>query len=81
VHRLLADLRSLKTIHSPRRACHGSWWPDTALLTVHGSNGSARTYAAQFGSCGEVVAGTGAAAAASDQLLADVKRLVPNSGL
>ena len=80
VHQLLTDLRSLNPINSPRRACDGSWWPDTALLTVHRSNGPPRTYAARFDTCGEVIAGTGAAAAASDRLLADVKRLVPNSG-
>jgi hypothetical protein len=80
VHRLLADLRSLDPINSPRRACDGSWWPDTVLLTMNGSNGRPRTYAAQFGSCGEVIAGTGAAAAASNRLLADVRLLVPNSG-
>jgi hypothetical protein len=81
VRHLLTDLRSLKPVGSPRSACDGSWWPNTALLTVHGSDGSVRTYAAQFGTCGQVVAGTGTAATASSQLLTDVKRLVPNSGL
>ena len=45
VRRVLADLRSLRPAESPQAACDGSWWPDTALLTVRGSDGSARTYA------------------------------------
>lgn len=81
VHRVLADLRSLRPVLAPQAACDGSWWPDTALLTVRASDGPARTYAAQFGSCGQVIAGTGAAATAGGHLLADIKRLVPNSGL
>jgi hypothetical protein len=81
VQQLLADLRSLKPVESPRSACDGSWWPSTALLTVHDTDGSIRTYAARFGTCSQVIAGTGAAAIASNQLLTDVKRLVPNSGL
>jgi len=80
VQRLLADLRALPPVTSPTRACDGSWWPSTALLTVHSPQG-ARTYAANFDSCGLVTAGTGSAAAVSQQLLSDVKRLVPNSGL
>jgi hypothetical protein len=80
VRRLLADLRALPPLTSPTRACDGSWWPSTALLTVHSPQG-VRTYAARFDSCGLVVAGTGSAAAVSQQLLSDVKRLVPNSGL
>jgi hypothetical protein len=78
---VLANLRSLRLVQAAQDACGGSWWPDTALLTVHASDGSARTYAARFGRCGQVIAGTGAAAAASGHLLADIKRLVPNSGL
>ncbi len=81
VRRVLADLRALGPAQSPRAACDGSWWPDTALLTVHASDGSVRTYAAQFGGCGQVIAGTGAAATVSGDLLADIKRLIPNSGL
>jgi hypothetical protein len=81
VRRVLADLRSLRPVQAPRAGCDGSWWPDTALVTVHASDGSARTYAAHFGSCGQVVAGTGAAATASGHLLADINRLVPHSGL
>ncbi len=81
VHRVLADLRSLRPVRAPQAACDGSWWPDTALLTVRVGDGPARTYAAQFGSCGQVIAGTGAAATAGGHLLADIERLVPNSGL
>src|SRR5258707_4501890 len=81
VRRVLVDLRSLRPAESPHAACDGSWWPDTALLTVHASDGPARTYAAQFGRCGQVIAGTGTAATVSGHLLADIKRLVPNSGL
>jgi hypothetical protein len=78
VRRVLADLRSLRPTEPPRTACDGSWCPDTALLTVHASHGSARTYAARFGGCGQVIAGTGRAATVSDHLLADIKRLVPH---
>src|SRR5260221_585386 len=81
VRRVLVALRSLRPAESPHAACDGSWWPDTALLTVHASDGPARTYAAQFGRCGQVIAGTGTAATVSGHLLADMKRLVPNSGL
>jgi hypothetical protein len=81
VRRVLADLRSLRPAKSNQAACDGSWWPDTALLTVQPSDGPARTYAAQFGSCSQVIAGTGAAATVSGHLLADIKRLVHNSGL
>lgn len=81
VQGLLADLRSLSPVNSPEAACDGSWWPRTALLTVRATNGSTRTYAARFDRCGQVVAGTGGAAVASAQLLADIRRLVPNSGL
>jgi len=81
VRRVLADLRSLQPIRSPRSGCDGSWWPNTALVTVRGGGGRVRTYAARFGSCSQVVAGTGTAATASGQLLADIRHLVPNSGL
>jgi hypothetical protein len=81
VHRVLADLRTLRPVRAPQMACDGSWWPDTALLTVRTGYGPARTYAAQFGSCGQVIAGTGAAATVAGHLLADLRRLVPNSGL
>jgi hypothetical protein len=81
VRQLLADLRSLPPAASAQAACDGSWWPGTALLTVHPRRGPARTYAAQFGSCSQVIAGTGTATEDTPQLLADVRRLVPNSGL
>lgn len=80
VQRLLTDLRALRSVTPPGRACDGSWWPSTALLTVH-SSGRDRTYAARFDGCGLVVAGTGAAAHTSAQLLSDIRRLLPNSGL
>lgn len=78
---LLDDLRALTTTVDPTRACDGQWWPTTALLTVRTSSGSQQTFAARFGTCRTVTAGTGAAAATSQQLLDDIKRLVPNSGL
>jgi hypothetical protein len=81
VRRVLADLRALRPVQAAQAACDGSWWPKTALLTVRADDGPARTYAAQFGSCGQAIAGTGTAATAGRQLLADVKRLVPSSGL
>jgi hypothetical protein len=81
VRRLLADLRSLRPARSANPACDGSWWPDTVVLTVHPRRGSARTYAAQFGRCGQVFAGTGTAAMVTARLRADLRRLVPNSGL
>jgi hypothetical protein len=80
VARLLADLRSLPVVDASERACDGSWWPSTALLTVSSAAGD-RTYAARFDECGLIVGGTGSAASVSTQLLADVRRLVPNSGL
>jgi hypothetical protein len=80
VQQLLADLRALTPVPSPRRACDGSWLPRTALLTVQ-SGGKARTYAARFDSCDLVIAGTNSAARANNRLLDDIKRLVPNSGL
>lgn len=78
VRMLLSDLRALHPV--TERACTGSWWPSTALLTFHGSAGR-RTYAARFDSCGQVFSGTGASATSSTRLLADVRRLVANSGL
>jgi hypothetical protein len=78
IRRFLADLRSLRPI--THRACSGSWWPRTALLTFRGPNGS-RTYAARFDRCGQVFSGTGASAASSNRLLIDIRRAVPNSGL
>jgi hypothetical protein len=80
VQRLLADLRALLPVTSPGQACNGSWWPSTALLTVR-SGAQERTYAARFGGCALVVAGTGSAARASNQLLFDIRHLVRNSGL
>jgi len=80
VQRLLADLRSLPTTTSARAACDGTWDPATATLTVRGPRGE-RTYAARFGRCHQVMAGTGVAASTDGRLLADIRRLVPNSGL
>lgn len=80
VETVLSDLRGLSPVTSPAHACNGSWWPSTAVLTVHSSGGT-RTYAARFDRCGLVVAGTGSAGVSSQQLLGDIRRLVPNSGL
>jgi len=81
VDRLLSDLRSLPPLAAGQPACNRSWYPHTVLLTMRAATGPARTYAARFDSCTQVVAGTGHAARVSDQLLSDIKRLVPNSGL
>jgi hypothetical protein len=81
VHELLADLQSLNPNVPAVSACNGSWWPDTALLTVRGADGATRTYAARFGGCEQVVAGTGNAAVTSTKLLVDIRHLLPNSGL
>jgi hypothetical protein len=78
VRRLLADLSGLKHL-TGSKACDGEWWPKTILLTVSAPQ-SSRTYAARYGQCGQVIAGTGSAASASPQLLADIRRLVPASG-
>jgi hypothetical protein len=80
VHRMLEDLRALEPVSDSATACDGSWWPDTAVVTVRGRAG-ARTYAARFDSCGLTVAGTGSAAVTSARLMADIRRLVPDSGL
>ncbi len=59
-------------------------WADTGRHDVGGEgagDGRARTYAAQFGRCDQVIAGTGAAATIGGRLLADIRLLVPNSGL
>jgi hypothetical protein len=78
--RLLSDLKALSPIKSVSRACNGSWWPSTALLTVRAA-GHSRTYAARFDSCGLVIGGTGSADRTSQRLHNDVERLVPNSNL
>jgi hypothetical protein len=80
VDRLLEDLRKLRPVTSPARACNRSWWPNTAVLTVSGA-GTARTYAVRFDRCGLVLAGTGEAGETSQRLESDIRRLVPNSGL
>jgi hypothetical protein len=80
VRRLLTELRSLPVVTASSEACGGSWPTDTALVTVQTANGT-HTYAARFDACGLVVGGTGVAARSSATLLADIRRLVPNSGL
>jgi hypothetical protein len=80
VRRILSDLRHLSRVTSPKLACNASWWPHTAVLTVH-TKSESRTYAARFDSCDLVIAGTGSAGRVSDHLYADVRRLVPNSNL
>jgi hypothetical protein len=81
VDELLADLQSLNPNVPAANACNGSWWPDTALLTVRSADGATRSFAARFGECDQVVAGTGNAAPSSAKLLADIRHLLPNSGL
>jgi hypothetical protein len=81
VRRILADLRALRPNRFSQACYRGLWWMDTALLTVRAPGGSARTYAAQFGRCDEVVGGTGSAFGTSRRLLADIRQLVPDSGL
>lgn len=80
IRRLLSDLRDLPLVTSPARACNGSWWPSTAILSVH-TAGHTRAYAARFDSCGLVIAGTGSAGETSQQLESEVTKLVPNSAL
>jgi hypothetical protein len=81
VQRLLSDLRALTPDVAPANACNGSWFPNTALITVRGTDGSSHTYAARFGGCNQITAGTGGAARTSPRLIADIRRLVPNSNL
>jgi hypothetical protein len=78
VRRLLSDLRNLPLVTSPARACNGSWWPNTAILSVHAVDHT-RTYVARFDRCGLVIAGTGSAGETSQRLESDVKRVLPNS--
>jgi hypothetical protein len=80
IRRLLSDLRHLPLVASPARACNGSWWPSTAMLSVHTASHT-RTYATRFDNCGLVIAGTGSAGETSQRLESDIKRLVPTSGL
>ena len=80
VARLLNDLRSLAPLRSAQQACDGSSLLDTAVLTVSWPGGQ-RAYAARFGQCAQVIAGTGNAAHTNANLLDDIRRLVPNSGL
>jgi hypothetical protein len=80
MRRILSDLRHLPSVTSPQQACGRSWWPRTAVLTVR-HNSEARTYAAHFGNCSLVLAGTGSAGRSTHRLYSDIKRLVPNSNL
>jgi len=81
VHTLLADLRVLPLITDPAKACATPFSPDTVALTVHGTDGTERTYLARFGDCDQLTGGTGVAAATTATLRADIRRLLPNSGL
>jgi len=80
IARLLDDLRRAPVNVATTSACDDEWWPDTVTLTVL-SVGAERTYAARFGTCNQVLGGTGHAAHATRDLRDDILRLVPNAGI
>lgn len=82
VQQLLDDLRDAKPVDSATPTCDPSFYRHTALLTVHRDEPAERTFAVRLdAACGQVVSGTGNAAFVSDELRADIVRLLPNSQL